>query len=186
MDEPQARTASRSPENQSGRGESAPAEPPKRPIWRRPAVILVGTVLILLGLVLGGRSVVEAFTHASTDDAFLDGDIVSLAPKVAGQVSKVLVADNQFVKQGALLVEIDPRDLQLAVEQKRAALASERANEAMLKSGVELARRQIQTAEATAKQNTADVTGARAAAEKAGADLRRAEDLRRKQTISEQ
>ena len=47
----------------------------------------------------------------STDDAQVEGRIVSVSPRVSGQVSRVAVIDNQAVKQGDLLVEIDPKDL---------------------------------------------------------------------------
>ncbi len=46
----------------------------------------------------------------STDDAFIDGHVVSISPKVSGHVSKVYVADNEMVKRGQLLFEIDTRD----------------------------------------------------------------------------
>jgi membrane fusion protein (multidrug efflux system) len=142
---------------------------------------------VLFGLLfLGLRYLAEGLTHESTDDAFLDGDVISIAPKVPGQVKKVPVKSNQTVKAGDLLVEIDPRDLAVQLEQKRAALNAARANLDLLKANFELRRAQIGTAEATTKQSTAEVAAAEATAEKARADLKRAEELIGNHTISPQ
>ena len=121
-----------------------------------------------------------------TDDAFLDSTIVSIAPKVAGQVKKVHVESNQRVKAGDLLLEIDPRDLAVQLDQKRAAVDSARANVALSKAVVELSRTQVATAEATAKQSAAEAGAAQATAGKAKADLKRAEELIQNRTISPQ
>jgi membrane fusion protein (multidrug efflux system) len=59
----------------------------------------------------------------STDDAQVDGHITPMASKVYGRVAQVLVEDNQPVKAGQVLVKIDPRDYQAAVDQAKAALA---------------------------------------------------------------
>ena len=156
----------------------------KRSFWQRRPVVVVGT-LVLFGLLFRGlRYLAESLTHESTDDAFLDADVISIAPKVPGQVKKVHVKSNQAVKAGDLLVEIDPRDLAVQLEQKRAALNAARANLDLLKASFELRRTQIGTAEATTKQSTAEVAAAEANAEKARADLKRAEELIQNHTIS--
>ena len=111
---------------------------------------------------------------------------VSIAPKVPGQVKKVHVKNNQAVKAGDLLVEIDPRDLAVQLDQKRAAVESARANVVLLKAVVELSRTQVASAEATAKQSAAEADAAQATAEKAKADLKRAEELIQNHTISPQ
>jgi len=59
----------------------------------------------------------------STDDAQVDGHITPIASKIYGRVGAVLIDDNQAVKAGQILVRIDPRDYQAAVDQARAALA---------------------------------------------------------------
>ncbi|HKB76104.1 MAG TPA: HlyD family secretion protein [Myxococcales bacterium] len=58
-----------------------------------------------------------------TDDAQIDGDISAVSPRVPGTVTAVHVIDNQEVKQGDLMVELDPTDLEVAVAQARAAVA---------------------------------------------------------------
>lgn len=80
--------------------------------------ILGGVVLIavLVGLFLYYHN------RESTDDAEIDGHITPIAAKIYGRVAEVLVKDNQTVKAGQLLVKIDPRDYQAAVDQAQAAL----------------------------------------------------------------
>jgi membrane fusion protein, multidrug efflux system len=58
----------------------------------------------------------------STDDAQVDGHITPIAAKISGRVQEVLVTDNQAVKAGQILLKIDPRDYQAAVDQAQAAL----------------------------------------------------------------
>lgn len=64
---------------------------------------------------------------AVTDDAYVQSDLVALAPEVTGRIVAVHVADNQDVAAGDLLASIDPLPFQLAVEQRRAELAEARA-----------------------------------------------------------
>ena len=115
----------------------------KRSFWQRRPVIVVGTLIVFGLLFLGLRYLAESLTHEATDDAFLDADIISIAPKVPGQVRNVHVQSNQAVKAGDLLVEIDPRDLAVQLEQKRAARNAARANLDLLKASFELRRTQI-------------------------------------------
>jgi len=168
-----------------GAREGAPAEA-KRSFWQRRPVNVVGTV-VLFGLLFFGLSyLAESLTHEATDDAFLDANVISIAPKVPGQIKKVPVKSNQAVKAGDLLVEIDPRDLAVQLDQKRAAVESARANVALFKAVVELSRTQVGSTEATAKQSAAEADAAQATAEKARTDLKRAEELIQNHTISPQ
>jgi membrane fusion protein (multidrug efflux system) len=59
----------------------------------------------------------------TADNAFIDGEIVQISPKIAGSVLSINVTDNQFVHRGDLLVTLDTRDFQVAVDGARAALA---------------------------------------------------------------
>jgi len=107
--------------------ETPPVEPTKReapaPLANgkvRRGLIVAGVVIVVavLGLFLYYRN------RESTDDAQVDGHITPIASKIYGRVEKVLVDDNQNVKAGQELVEIDPRDYQAALDQAKAALAS--------------------------------------------------------------
>ena len=66
-----------------------------------------------------------AKTHVSTDDAFVDGSVHMIAPRVAGTVAQILVSDNQWVKAGDLLVTLDPEPFQKAVDEAAAFMRSE-------------------------------------------------------------
>lgn len=161
-------------------------KPQRKKLWRRMPVILLGSI-VLAGLFFVGLDYLgRTLTHESTDNAFLDGDIVSVAPKVSGQVSKVFVEQNQPVKEGDPLLEIDPRDYQVQLQQKESALDAARANEQVVKASFELLARQVEAAEATLKQMEAEAAADEAKAEQARADLQRAEDLSRRNIISAQ
>jgi membrane fusion protein (multidrug efflux system) len=100
----------------------APSRPRRRP--SRPVLIALGTALGLLAILGGVRYYAYASSHVSTDDAFIDGNIVQLSPQVAGPVAAVHVTDNQAVRRGDLLVVIDPRNYDARLAQARAALAA--------------------------------------------------------------
>ncbi|AJA65986.1 MULTISPECIES: HlyD family secretion protein [Bradyrhizobium] len=70
--------------------------------------------------------VISSFV-AFTDDAYVQSDLIALAPQVTGRIIAVDVADNQDVAEGDLLASIDPVPFQLAVDQRRADLAEARA-----------------------------------------------------------
>jgi membrane fusion protein, multidrug efflux system len=178
MDQAQKQEPAATQENAGAHG--------KRSFWQRRPVIVIGTVVLFGALFLGLRYLAASLTHEWTDDAFLDADIVSIAPKVGGQVKQVHVRNNQVVKAGDLLIEIDPRDLAVLLEQKRAALKAAQASLELLKANFELRHTQIGTAEATTKQSTAEGAATEATAEKARADLKRAEELIQNHTISPQ
>lgn len=156
----------------------------KRSVWRQPAVILVGTILLGVILFFGLRYLADGWTHESTDDAFLDTHIVTIAPRVAGQVQQIAVQDNQVVRKGDVLVELDPRDLQSGLEQKRANVNAAQASVELQRADLELSRAQVTTAEATAKQSAAEAAAVQATAERAEADLKRAQELISNRTIS--
>jgi membrane fusion protein (multidrug efflux system) len=95
-------------------------EPPKG--FANPKVqrLLIAGGAVLLAAIVG--LVVYFHDRESTDDAQVDGHITPMASKIYGRVAQVLVDDNQPVKAGQVLVKIDPRDYQAAVDQAKAAL----------------------------------------------------------------
>jgi len=82
---------------------------------------------VLVGLVVVALAAFGWWLHArhfeDTDDAQIDGNISAVSPRVNGTVTAVHVVDNQEVKQGDLLFELDPTDFEVAVAQARAAVA---------------------------------------------------------------
>jgi membrane fusion protein (multidrug efflux system) len=101
----------------------------KRSLFRQPGVIVATAALAIGGIGYGAFAMFHSFTHETTDDAFVDVHTVSVAPKIAGQVAVVRVDDNQLVKKGDILVEIDPRDFQVALAQAKANLAKDKATQ---------------------------------------------------------
>src|SRR6516225_8873484 len=97
-------------------------EPAPKPLMSpkiRRALVIVGGVLVavFVGLLLYFHN------RESTDDAQVDGHITPIASKVYGRVEKVLVNDNQPVRAGQVIVQLDPRDYQAALDEARASLA---------------------------------------------------------------
>jgi membrane fusion protein, multidrug efflux system len=87
--------------------------------WRRRKEALIGTALVA-GLVGGGAYLVYSSYHQTTDDAYTTGHVHSISTRVAGTVIDVAVDDNQRVKKGDVLVRLDPRDFQVAVDKAQA------------------------------------------------------------------
>ena len=93
--------------------------PPARSSSRKFAIF--GALLVLAAI--GAYLWVHSLNRVSTDDAQVDGHIVPISPKIYGKVLEVLVDDNQQVKQGQVLVRIDPQDYQAKLDQAQAAAA---------------------------------------------------------------
>jgi membrane fusion protein (multidrug efflux system) len=83
----------------------------------------IAGVVILLALAGGGFYYwTELQKVESTDDAQIDGHIISISPRISGHVTEVLVEDEQVVKKGDVLVKLDPKDYEVAVAKARADL----------------------------------------------------------------
>ena len=96
----------------------------KRRRWR----IVVGTLVAAVLLFIGIPLVIRAFNTVSTDDAYVNGYVTFVAPRVSGQVTRVLVDDDNRVKKGDVLVELDPKPYQVEVAIKQAAVDTAKAN----------------------------------------------------------
>ncbi|MEK6745002.1 MAG: HlyD family secretion protein [Nitrospirota bacterium] len=93
---------------------------------KKKAFLIVGAV-VALGLMIGYFYNSYRKTHVATDDAFIEGNIHTIAARVGGSVRTVAVADNQQVKRGDVLVELDPADYRSKAEAGRANLELQRA-----------------------------------------------------------
>src|SRR5579863_5661560 len=105
-------------------GESAaPPSPPryKRSNSGRNIMIVVVVLIVVVGGFILWRYL---GSYESTDDAQVDAHLYPVSARVSGYVVKVNVDDNQYVQKGAVLVEIDPKDYEVAVEQAKANLAN--------------------------------------------------------------
>jgi len=89
---------------------------------------LVQVIAAIIVLLVLAYFLYEAFTHEETDDAYTTGHVHTISARVTGTVLKVLVDDNELVKQGQVLVVLDPTDLQVQVAQAQANYAKAQAD----------------------------------------------------------
>jgi membrane fusion protein, multidrug efflux system len=122
---------------------------------RRGIIIVVVAIMIVAGVAFWWHS---TFSE-DTDDAQVNGHLIQVSSRIAGQVQKVYVDENQQVKKGDPIVDLDPRDFQVAVENAKAVLASAKANALALNVAVPLTT--INTGSALTSA-TSDVSGAHA------------------------
>lgn len=164
--------------------------------------IVIGVVaLIVLGAVFFyWRSTFSV----DTDDAQIDGNLYQVSSRIAGHVVKVYVEDNQQVQQGQVLVEIDPTDYQVQLQQAEADLASAQAQAVLARTNVPLTQTSVGTAVTTSASDVnavrnlvaqnekqvqaanAKVDQARANAQRAQADVDRYTPLVQRDVISKQ
>src|SRR5271165_5631086 len=101
----------------------------QRPTWRRRLLIGgVGALVLVLASAFGIPWIRFALSTVSTDDAFVNGHVTFVAPRVRGQVSRVLVDDNNRVHKGDLLVELDKEPFRDAIAVKKAAVDTAQAD----------------------------------------------------------
>jgi membrane fusion protein (multidrug efflux system) len=114
---------------------------------KKKAFLIVG-VVVAIGLVAGYFYSGYRKTHVSTDDAFIDGNIHTIAAKIYGTVKEIYVTDNQPVKQGDLLLEIDPADYTVRYREASSAVNAEKAKlaEAVTKIAAAQANLELQRA----------------------------------------
>lgn len=96
------------------------AQPPSR---RKGIIIAIVVLLVLGGLAFWWHSTY----YEDTDDAQINGHLIQISSRIAGQIIKVNVEENQQVAKGTVIAELDPRDYEVAVENAKAALASAQA-----------------------------------------------------------
>jgi membrane fusion protein, multidrug efflux system len=135
-------------------GDDQNGEAQKTPRWKKALYWIIG-LAVLAALVVGG---VIYWLHArqfeSTDDAFVDGYISRVSAQVSARVDRLLVEDNQEVKAGQVLLELDPRDYQARVDQARATLGQAQA--AVLQAQSQLAMQQANVVQAEAQARVED------------------------------
>ncbi len=155
-------------------------------------------IIVVAAILLGTYFVWSYYTvRESTDDAQVDGHINPISARISGTASKVLHEDNDFVQAGTLLVELDPKDYQVAVAKANADLANARAGSTAANVGVPMtattSSSQLAAADAAVKAADKEVIAAQARVQEAQAnytkvtaDLKRMEQLVQKDEVSRQ
>lgn len=160
---------------------SAPTDAPQKKNKALPILL----VLVLAGLTWAGKTWWYNQSHQSTDNAQVDGSIVPVLAKVGGYVRAVGVVENQTVKAGQLLVQLDDAEYAVRVQQAEAEL-----NAAAYVAGAGgvagQAEAQVRGAASQGEVVKAQIQAARAAQAKAAADLARMKELVTKQIVSRQ
>lgn len=174
--------------------------PPKR------AMVILGILAVCIVIALLAYKA-HARTHISTDDAFVDGRIHTIAAKINGTVKSLKVTDNQMVKKGDLLLEIDPVDYDVRVDEAGAAASSEKSRLSEVETRAVTARSQLEEvtqqaegarinlevqqknlaqAEQEIKKATAGLEAQQARLRQSEQDIKRADDLFRQEAISKE
>lgn len=160
------------------------------------AFMVLGAILVM---VLGGIGAYAFFNagHEETDDAVVEADVIAVTARVNGVVSKVLVQDNQPVKKGDVILQLDDADLSARLAQARAELqtakaqssgarAQERVVAATASGGLRGAEAQLTGAQAAVQNADAQIVAARATLTRARAEVAKAErDLARARQLVE-
>jgi membrane fusion protein (multidrug efflux system) len=121
--------------------------------------------IVILSLLAGSGYYLHARNYEKTDDAFIEGHIVQISPRVSGHVKAVHIEDNQQASQGQILVELDEKDFQTRVNSAQASL---------------------NVAAAMIEQSKAQMDAAKTSLDTANSDLRRYESLLRDGAITQQ
>jgi membrane fusion protein (multidrug efflux system) len=155
-------TVQAEPNSNDGRA-AKPAAPKQNKRGRK---IVAGIAAVAASLATGIYYARFVAPFESTDDAFIEAHVTPISPQVAGRVERLLARDNQEVRRGDLLLEIDPRDYQAKLDQALANLAA-------AKSRLEQANAQFEVDQAKIAQEKANVVAVGAESKRAAADFKR-------------
>jgi membrane fusion protein (multidrug efflux system) len=165
-----------------------PGRPPAR---RRKALKRILLLMLLLAIIVISVQLYRYYAvWESTDDAQIDGYIYPVNSRIPGYVTRVTVDDNQYVEAGTVLVQLDPKDYEVAAANARAVLANDQASAAALLANVPLTSvntsSQLSSAEADVENGNAVLVAAQRSFDAAQAALRQAEanDLKAQDDVS--
>src|SRR5690348_12217955 len=146
------------------------AAQPETKLSRRTVMLSAAVVLLIVALIWGVRWWTVGRFIESTDDAYLQADSVTIAPKVSGYVAEVFVTDNQAVTAGQPLVRLDGRQYDAVLEQAKATIAARKAD-------IERGQAELLQQKANIQQARAQLEGARASETHAVEEVKRYEPL---------
>ena len=149
--------------------EETPEEPGKKGISGKQKAFIILLIMVLVCGWYGIRWWIKGQTHIETDNAFIEAKVVSISSRVPGTVTRVLVEDNQHVKAGDLLVELDEVDYRVRV--------------AIAEAGVGVAENETSGEYLKAEGARATLQLAKARLEQAASDVKRGEALYKREVI---
>jgi membrane fusion protein (multidrug efflux system) len=146
-------------DRQTADRETAPERPAAKKNRLRRPLLAGASLLVLAGVAYFGWQywTVGRF-EVSTDDAYVQADSMTIAPKVSGYIGQVLVQDNEHVDAGRVLARIDDRDFRVALDQAKASVVASRAAVAGKQVSLSTQQSIIDTARATVAVDQADQT----------------------------
>jgi membrane fusion protein (multidrug efflux system) len=150
---------------------------------RKVFVLIIFSVIALTGIVAIYFYINYKKTHISTDDAFIDGRIHIIASKIRGTIKVIHVKDNQFVKRGDLLLEIDPAEYDVKVKEAQAELEAEKAKISEIRDRVDTAKKQLIGIIASLEEARANLELQEANFRQAEVDFKRMQILLKKEVI---
>jgi len=151
---------------------------------RKKIGIIILILLIAIGAIIIFFYLRYKATHVTTDNAFIEGAIHTIASKVSGTVKAIHVKDNQSVKKGDLLIEIDPVDFDVKVKEASSKLDAEKAKFLEVEAKIETAKRQLLELKTKMETAKANLELQQANRKQAEIDEKRAENLYKREAIS--
>ena len=148
--------------------------------------LVVLAIVIIVGAVTLFFYLKYKATHITTDDAFIEGRVHTIGARIKGSVKGVYVSDNQFIKQGDLLAEIDPADYDVKVEQASSGLKAETARLYEAEARIAVSKTQITEINASIETLRANLELQEASFRQTEKDRDRAENLFKTGTIAKE
>lgn len=124
---------------------------------KKKIAIFIFLSIAIVGIIIGYFYVQYKKTHITTDDAFIEGRIHIVSPKVSGTIKNILVTDNQLVKKDTVLIEIDTEDFDVNVKEASSVLDAARKQYEEFKSEVGTAKADLELQKANLKQAETDM-----------------------------
>jgi len=150
---------------------------------RKKIALIILVTFIIMGAVSIFFYLRYKATHITTDDAFVEGRIHTIASKVQGTVKNISVKDNQFVKKGELLLEIDPVDYDVKVKEASSKFRAERSKLLEIEAKIETSKKQLSELQRSIEVEKANLELQEANLKQADIDLKRSENLYKKDAI---
>ncbi len=149
-------------------------------------IVIVFTVVILSGVLTLYFYLSYRATHIKTDNAYVEGHVHIISPRIFGTVRAIYVRDNQRVKKGDLLLEIDPMDYEVQLRKAQYAVDTEKERLREIDEGIESRKIQLREAMQRVESAKAMLSLKETNLKQAEIDLKRSRSLYEKEAISKE